>query len=101
MPCGASGAPHDLLQRDWAPGSGPLLTAPWAEPIEPEMVRGALQDQRRGAALAAQREEMIRTISIGTGQPKRFNIRLMSLMPSVLATLLSMTIFRGRFKPWR
>lgn len=39
---------------------------------------------------------LIRTISIGTGQPKRFSIRLISLMPSVLAALLSMTIFRGR-----
>ncbi len=39
---------------------------------------------------------LIRTIPIGTEQLKRLNIRLMSLMPSVLVALLSMTILRGR-----
>ena len=41
-------------------------------------------------------EILILTTSIGTGQPKYRNIRLMALSPAVLALLRSMTILRGR-----
>lgn len=40
--------------------------------------------------------KLIRTISMGNEKPKCFNIRLMSLMPFVLAALSLKKIFRGR-----